>query len=97
MQRRNFIKHTATASIAISTATASLFSKKRKFKICLNPGAIGVSADMNQLLDYASKYGYEAIVANSSQLAEFSDLTRIIHRRLKFGKIFEPRQHGRVY
>ena len=88
MQRRNFIKHTATASIAISTATASLFSKKRKFKICFNPGAIGVSADMDQLLDYAIKYGYEAIVANSSQLAEFSDLkTDDFLRKMKLNDI----------
>lgn len=39
----------------------------------LNPGAIGVKLDQNQLLDKASEYGFESIVAYSSTLADWSD------------------------
>ena len=47
--------------------------KARKFKMGLNPGAIGVKLDQNQLLDKASEYGFESIVAYSSTLADWSD------------------------
>ncbi len=47
--------------------------KERKFKMGLNPGAIGVKLDQNQLLDKAAEYGFESIVAFSSTLAGWSD------------------------
>lgn len=47
--------------------------KERKFKMGLNPGAIGVNLDQNQLLDKAAEYGFESIVAYSATLAEWSD------------------------
>jgi sugar phosphate isomerase/epimerase len=47
--------------------------KERKFKMGLNPGAIGVSLDQNELLQKASEYGFESIVAYSGTLAEWDD------------------------
>jgi len=47
--------------------------KDRKFKMGINPGAIGVKLDQNQLLDKAVEYGFESIVAYSGTLAEWSD------------------------
>lgn len=49
------------------------FDKKRKFKLCLNPGSIGVSLDQKSTLEAAIKYGYEAIVSFPGQLQAWSD------------------------
>jgi len=75
--RRNFIKKTsaATALAFIPFTGLKSFSlkKERKFKMGLNPGAIGVRLDQNQLLDKAAEHGFESIVAYSGTLAEWSD------------------------
>ncbi|MCG8310610.1 MAG: sugar phosphate isomerase/epimerase [Cytophagales bacterium] len=75
--RRNFIKNTAAASalsfISLSGIKAMTIKKERKFKMGLNPGAIGVKLDQEQLLEKASEYGFESIVAYSGTLAEWSD------------------------
>jgi sugar phosphate isomerase/epimerase len=75
--RRNFIKKTALASSMAFVPFANLKSMtlkgKRKFKMGLNPGAIGVKLDQHQLLEKAAEYDFESIVAYSSSLAEWSD------------------------
>lgn len=75
--RRNFIKKTSVAGalsfIPFSGLQAFLLKKERKFKMGLNPGAIGVNLDQNQLLDKAAQYGFESIVAYSGTLATWSD------------------------
>src|SRR5690606_30381520 len=65
MRRRQFI---LTSAMAMAAASAAPFNAvfadttaKRKFKIALNPGIIGVKANFAETLDYAIKYGYEAI------------------------------------
>lgn len=75
--RRNFIKHTAAASalsfVPLSVLKSMPSAKKRNFKMGLNPGAIGVKLDQVQLLEKASEYGFESIVAYSGTLAGWSD------------------------
>ncbi len=75
--RRNFLKKTALASsiafMPFSGLNSMPLKKDRKFKMGLNPGAIGVKLDQNQLLEKASEYGFESIVAYSSTLADWSD------------------------
>ena len=75
--RRDFIKKTAAASslafIPFSNLKSMTMKKSRKFKMGLNPGAIGVKLDQNQLLDKAVEYEFESIVAYSSTLAKWSD------------------------
>ncbi len=64
MRRRQFIKSTAMASAVSSFPFQSVLGsdrKDRKFKIALNPGIIGVKSNFAETLDYAIKYGYEAI------------------------------------
>ena len=65
MQRRKFILSSALAVTAAGTIPLnSLFARQaaeRTFKIALNPGIIGVKANFAETLDYAIKYGYEAI------------------------------------
>lgn len=48
-------------------------ANKRKFKMCLNPGAIGVNTDQKGLLAMAEKYGFEAIVAMPAEIADMSE------------------------
>jgi sugar phosphate isomerase/epimerase len=75
--RRNFIKKTSAASVLafvpFTGSHAFAIKKERKFKMGLNPGAIGVNLDQNQLLEKAVENGFESIVAYSSTLAEWSD------------------------
>jgi sugar phosphate isomerase/epimerase len=64
MERRQFIKSSAAIVAATSLPLHSLFAQKaveRKFKIALNPGIIGVKSNFAETLDYAIKYGYQAI------------------------------------
>lgn len=45
----------------------------RKFKLCLNPGAIGVELSQRDMLAKAITYGFEAIVPYQDQLATMRD------------------------
>lgn len=78
MHRRKFIL-TSTLGMASASVTpiSSLFADthaKRKFKIALNPGIIGVKANFAQTLDYAIQYGYEAISPFTQEvMKDYSD------------------------
>ena len=61
----------AASVTPIATALEPI-SATRKFKLCLNPGTIGVEATQESLLDMAIEHGYEAIIAMPDQLAKFS-------------------------
>lgn len=50
-----------------------LVRKKRKFKLCLNPGNIGVQAKQEELVYMAVEHGYEAIMPMPGSLAEMPD------------------------
>jgi len=75
--RRTFIKQSALASAtALVPGTVSAFTNSgssRKFRMSINPGAIGVRANQEELLKLASKYGFEAIVPFSGTLKKWSD------------------------
>lgn len=78
MHRRQFILNSALAMAAASvTPLHSIFAntvQKRKFKIALNPGIIGVKANFAQTLDYAIQYGYEAISPYTQEvMRDYSD------------------------
>jgi len=74
--RRSFIKTATISSAATFLPFSSLkaFSPTagRKFRMSLNPGAIGVKVNQEELLDAAIKHGFEAIVPFSSTLTEWS-------------------------
>lgn len=78
--RRNFIKQTAVAGsmayLPLNLFGSVLNSENRKFRMSLNPGAIGVKLDQDELLEEAPKYGFEAIVPFPSTLADW-DQSRI--------------------
>lgn len=79
MERRSFLKKTGTVAAVSSLAPNALLMGqgmtmgKRKFKMCLNPGAVGVSANQADLLDMAIQYGFEAIIGMPSDLAAMSE------------------------
>jgi sugar phosphate isomerase/epimerase len=79
MNRRKFIQSSALAAIlGFTIPSPSLFADhvvKRKFKISLNPGIIGVKANFAETLDYAIQYGYEAISPFTQEVMDkYSDL-----------------------
>ncbi len=75
MTRRTFLQ--SSSILAAITLAAPPFTvqrpAERAFKICLNPGNIGVAANQKSLLDMAIAHGYEAIVAFPEELSTFSE------------------------
>ena len=65
MKRRKFIASSSLAILATGSFSATgifpLNKRERRFKIALNPGIIGVKANLKQALDYAIEFGYETI------------------------------------
>ena len=75
--RRKFL---ATAGLVTAAGIAPGFAqslnlgfKPRRFKLCLNPGAIGVQANQEELLYMAIEYSYDAILSMPTDLAAMSD------------------------
>lgn len=75
-ERRHFIKQatilTSMAFIPFYQAGCASPTSNRKFRISLNPGAVGVNLGQEELLDAAIKYGFEAIIPYSSTLIEWN-------------------------
>jgi sugar phosphate isomerase/epimerase len=76
INRRNFIVASTTSLAGLSVATAWAAQEQqiqRKFTLCLACGMIGVSGDPQQVLTWASQYGFESIEPPTSFLAKASD------------------------
>lgn len=74
--RRTFLTTAATIGAVTlwpAAALACKLPKSHRFKLCLNPGNIGIRATQSELLDMAIAHGYEAIVSMPDDLAAFSD------------------------
>lgn len=90
--RRSFIKLAGISAtvtfVPLKVSAVYNISSNRKFKMSLNPGAVGVRVNQNELLDAAIKYGFEAIVPFSGTLAEWNDdQLNIFLERMKSNKI----------
>ena len=72
--RREFLL-AAAGSLAAAGALSqgAALAAARKMKIDLNTGNIGVKANLQQQIDYAAKYGFEAFDPNLNELAALSD------------------------
>ncbi|PHN04663.1 sugar phosphate isomerase/epimerase family protein [Flavilitoribacter nigricans] len=75
--RRKFL---ATAGLITAAGLAPGFGQKLnlgykppKFKMCLNPGIIGVQAGQEELLYMAVEYSFESIISMPNDLAAMSD------------------------
>lgn len=73
--RRDFVCNVSAAAAvaALSSRLPSLMAAERKLKLCLSPGAIGVTASQTEAIDLAAKYGFEAVDPNGGYLASLSD------------------------
>jgi sugar phosphate isomerase/epimerase len=76
MDRRDFVKSTSVATIAtgIGMSVSKKYKTERKFKIALNPGLIGVKANLQEAIDYAIKYKYEAVSPYINEAMHYSDM-----------------------
>ncbi len=71
--RRDFLLGAAGSLAAGSLLTGSAAgAPARRMKTCLHTGNIGVKANLKQQIDYAARYGFEAVDPNISELAALS-------------------------
>lgn len=71
--RRSFLKHNAVLVCGLMMGRSAPVSwERRKFRMCLNGGAIGVNYDQSKLLDAAITHQYEAVVSLPSDLAKMN-------------------------
>ncbi|MCB0630447.1 MAG: sugar phosphate isomerase/epimerase family protein [Saprospiraceae bacterium] len=90
--RRQFL---ATAGLLAAGSLSPAFSKpilktfkKRQFKLCLNPGIIGVKTTQKELLDMAIAHGYEAIISLPNELMNFTEEElQAFRKKMKQNKI----------
>ncbi|MGB3464658.1 MAG: TIM barrel protein [Cyclobacteriaceae bacterium] len=75
--RRDFIRQLTVLGLVASTPLmfpVAIEAKDTPFLISLNPAAIGVSCNQNELLDYAIKYGFNAMVPIPSDLQTLGEM-----------------------
>ena len=101
MDRRSFLH---LSSVALAPALISPYSMvaawtpahfERKFTISLNPGAIGVSAPLDELINYAIDFDFEALsppgeVAQLSKSAASDVMARMKEKGLQWGSAGLP-------
>lgn len=75
MDRRAFLRLTSAtaAASALYPLSNQPLLQNRKFTMSLNPGAIGVSATLNELINYAADFGFEAFSPPTEVIAQLSD------------------------
>ena len=66
-------RHALAVSVAALGATAAKTAPRTKMTIQLSAGAIGVKANQQQALDYAHRFGFESVDADSAFLAALDD------------------------
>ncbi len=72
--RREFLFGTAGSLAAAGVLSrGAALAATRKMKMDLHTGNIGVKANLQQQIDYAAKYGFEAFDPNLNDLAALSD------------------------
>jgi len=78
--RRAFLRHSVFAAAVAAgafansqTATAADAAPERKFKLSLNPGMLGIRANLKDCLALASQFGFEAIEPMAGELSKMSD------------------------
>jgi sugar phosphate isomerase/epimerase len=73
IDRRQFLQSAAAGAVAALAAPDAirlgLAQVPRKMTLCLSGGAIGVSGNQKEIVDYAAKYGFESVEAHGSYLA----------------------------
>ena len=76
LERRKFLKQVAMGSAAFMIPAPTLYDfipNGRKFKLSLNPSAIGVQLSQIEMLEKAAILGFEAIVPLIAEVSTMSD------------------------
>lgn len=78
MNRRDFLKTGAAMTMlagsnVLNTRSSAEEKPKRKFRMNLNVGQVGVKADPFEAIKLAKDYGYEAVAPMSSYLLKYSE------------------------
>jgi sugar phosphate isomerase/epimerase len=79
MTRRSFCRQLTTATLAAliaptlpNTSNAQDNPTKRKFSLCLNPGAIGVRANQQEAILLAHQHGFESVEPMASAILQLN-------------------------
>jgi len=77
--RRTFLKQASILPIAATfpNSLLKMTAKEHRFKMCLNPGTVGVSANQLELLEYADRFGFEAMTVNLEEIVKMDKAERI--------------------
>lgn len=92
--RREFLIGAAASLAAGVLSAGTAQGADRKMKMDLNTGNIGIKATLQQQIDYAAKYGFDAVDPNVNELAALSDsqmsqaLDDLAAKKLAFGALF---------
>lgn len=70
--RRAFLKMLSGAAGGAFLSAPAFGADKRKMKIALTPGSIGVKADQREAIELAHRFGYEAVEPYGKELAAMS-------------------------
>ena len=74
--RRKFIKQSAFAGASLALPMTNWINTpevRRKFKLSLNPSAIGVNLSQLQMIEAAGKFGFEAIIPLAAEISAMSE------------------------
>jgi sugar phosphate isomerase/epimerase len=92
--RREFLLGAAGSLAAAGVLSQGVArAATRKMKMCLHTGNIGVKANLQQQIDYAAKYGFEAVDPNINEVTALSDsamsqmLDDLAAKKLVFGSL----------
>lgn len=74
LNRRSFLQYSAAAVTAMALSPTLSFGSnaERKFKVSLNPGAIGVKSTQKELIGHAVRHNFEAISPMPEQLGKMT-------------------------
>lgn len=75
LNRRSFIKSACAAlfTSSLGNLVCASLGRERVMKLDLSCGRIGVKANQKQAIDYAQKYGFEAVVPDAGYLGRLSE------------------------
>lgn len=74
LNRRSFLQYSAAAVTAMALSPTLSFGSnaERKFKVSINPGAIGVKSTQKELIGHAVRHNFEAISPMPEQLGKLT-------------------------
>ncbi|HSI77788.1 MAG TPA: TIM barrel protein [Lunatimonas sp.] len=74
INRRSFLQYSASTLAAVAFSPTLSFGQNpaRKFKVSLNPGAIGVTSTQKELIGHAVRHNFEAITPMPDELGKMT-------------------------